>query len=112
MQTVTMPYRWFMDRYFNDLEPVLDFGLWQIYAAKQYQDHLLLLVNEREEVVIRCRYESRKEQAEDIDLLRRIPHGGDAGAGVLAALKPSPPMLSAGNARPLPAGSGTKTPAL
>ncbi len=46
MQTVTMPYQWFVDRYFHGSEPVRAFGFWQIYAANQYQDHLLLLVNE------------------------------------------------------------------
>ncbi len=112
MQTVTMPYQWFVDRCFRDFSPVRGFGLWQVYSAKQYQDPLLLLVNETEEVVIKCRYESWEECAEDIDLLRRIPPGGEASAGVLAALNPAPPVLSAGSARPLPKpGSGPEPPA-
>lgn len=102
MQTVTMPYQWFVDRYSRDSVPVIGFGLWQVWSAKQYQDPLLLLVNETEGVVIKCRYESREERAEDIDLLCRIPPEGEAGAGVLAVLKPVPPVLSAGDARPLP----------
>jgi len=109
MRTVMMPYQWFTDRYFGDSKPVCGFGLWQVWSARQYQAPLLLLVNETEEVVIKCQYDSQEERAEDIDLLRRIPPEGEADAGILAALKPVPPVLSAGSARPLPeprSGSG------
>lgn len=107
MQTVTMPYQWFVDRYFTHLQPVCGFDLWQVWSANQVYAPLLLLVNEIEEVVIKCQYESQEERAEDIDLLRRIPPAGEAGAGVLAALKPVPPALLPGKARSLPKpGSG------
>lgn len=102
MQTMTMPYQWYTDRYFNDLEPVRDFGLWQVWSARQYQAYLLLLVNEIEEIVVKCQYESLAERWEDIKLLACIPPDGEAGAGVFALLKPPSPTLSAGNARPLP----------
>ena len=102
MQTVTMPYQWFVDQYFTDLQPVRDFGLWQVWAAKQYRAYLLLVVNEIEEVVIKCQYESHEERLEDMKLLRCIPPDGEDGAGIFASLRPVPPVISAGSARRLP----------
>lgn len=100
MQTTTMPYQWFLDRFFTDLQPVRDFGLWQIWAARQGQDPLLIVVNELEETVVQCRYESDAERTEDIKLLRRLPPGEELGAGVPAFPKPPRPTLSAAKAKP------------
>ena len=102
MLTETMPYHWFEDRYFSDLQPVRGFGLWQVWAARQYHAYLLLVVNQIEEVVIKCQYESQEERSADIKLLRCLPPDGEAGAGALAFLRPVPPTLSGKNARPLP----------
>ncbi len=111
MQTVTMPYQWFVDRYFSDLERVRDFGLWQVWSARQYQTYLLLVVNEIEEVVVKCQYDSQEEYRADVELVRLIPPDDAAGAGSLASLSPVPPVLPANNARPLPKpGSGAEPP--
>ncbi len=100
MQTKTMPYQWFVDRFFTDLQPVRGFGLWQVWSAEQGQNPLLLVVNEIEETVVQCRYESDTERAEDIALLRRLPPGDEAGAGVFAFPKPPLPTLLAAKAKP------------
>ncbi len=104
MQTTAMPYQWFVDRFFTHLQPVRDFGRWQVWSAEQGQAPLLLVVNEIEEEVVKCQYESEAERAEDIALLRCLPPGDAAGAGVLAFPKPPRPTLSASKARPLPEG--------
>ncbi len=100
MQTTAMPYKWFVDRFFTELQTVRGFGLWQVWAARQGKDPLLLVVNELEETVVQCRYESEAERTEDINLLRRLPPGDEAGAGVFAFPKPPPPTLSAAKAKP------------
>lgn len=98
MQTETMPYQWFVERYFSELEPVRDFGLWQVWSAQQYRLYLLLVVNEIEEIVVKCQYGSLEERTEEIKLLRRLPPEGGAGEGIFASLNPAPPVLSTGNA--------------
>ncbi len=54
MQTTAMPYQWFADRFFTDLQPVCGFGLWQVWSAELGQTPLLLVVNELEETVVKC----------------------------------------------------------
>ena len=102
MQTTPMPYQWFADRFFTGLQPVRDFGRWQVWSAEQGQTPLLIVVNKSDEEVVKCLYESGAERAEDIALLRRLPPGEESGAGVSAFPKPPYPTLSAGKARPLP----------
>ncbi len=100
MQTTAMPYQWFADKHFTHLQPVRDFGRWQVWSAEQGQTPLLLVVNEIEEEVVKCQYESDAERSEDIALLRLLPPGGEAGAGVLAFPKPPRPALSARRTMP------------
>jgi len=100
MQTTEMPYQWFVDRFFTELQPVRGFGSWQVWAARQGRDPLLLVVNELEETVVQCRYENDAERTEDINLLRLLPPGDEAGAGVFAFPKPPHLSLSAAKAKP------------
>ncbi len=99
MQTTAMSYQWFVDRLFTDLQPVRGFGPWQVWSARQGRDPLLIVVNELEETVVQCRYESDAERSEDIALLRRLPPGDEADAGVFAFPKPPRPTLSAAKKR-------------
>ena len=102
MKSEAVPYHWFVEGFFSEPKLVRSFGLWQIWSANQYHACLLLVVNEIEEIVIKCQYESGMERAKDVDLLLHLPPEGDASAGMFALPKPVLPVLPAGNARPLP----------
>lgn len=109
--TETVPYQWYREGHFTDLELISCRGPWQVWAAQESQAYLLLVVNGLEKIVIKCQYLSWQHRCEDIALLGRIPPDGDAAAGVPAPHTPAPPVLSAGQARPFPpSGRGSRPP--
>jgi hypothetical protein len=111
MQTVEQPYQDYLDSHYQDLETIRTLGAWQIESASEENELLLVIVNHEEKVVVKCRYRSFFDRSDDIELLLRLPPDEGSAAGVLSWLRPSPPFLSAGNARPFPPDTEAQSPA-
>ncbi len=111
METVTLPYQEFLDRDWYYLLTVRALGDWEILSTSESGEvagnaedgvYLLLVVNRRQGTVIECRYDSWQERYQDVEMVRRLPPGGEAGAGAPAWLRPVVPSRAGSAARPLP----------
>lgn len=105
MRTVELNYEDYLESDFSYVYVVRAFGSWQILSASDGAAFVLLLVNDAARAATVFRYDDFEERFHDVEMLRRLPPGGAAGAAVAAFLNPLPPTLSASNAKPPPENS-------
>jgi hypothetical protein len=112
METATVSYSEFLNKDWRHLMEIRQLGDWHVLSSVEGEAtlgrtdnrvYLLLVVNETEETVIECRYDSWQERCQDVEMLRRLPPSGEAGAGVGAKLHPIVPTLTASAAKQPPA---------